>query len=108
MNEQDKATPIEEVKINKEGVIFVKSTTNTKGLSTCIFASATKEGKKEVKLRGIGAGAVGQMTKACIIAKGKLAEKGIKASIDMYFKDIPSKRDGEDNITAIEYLIKFD
>lgn len=89
------------------GVIFVKGATNTKGLATCIFASATKEGREEVKLRGIGAGANNQMTKAVIIAKGKLAEKGISMGIDMYFKDIPSKREGEGGITAIEYLVKF-
>ena len=69
---------------------------------------ATKDGKKEVKMRGIGHGAIGQMSKAFIIAKGKLSEKGISTTVDMYFKDIASKRDGEDNITAIEYLIKFD
>lgn len=95
------------VELNQEGVVFVKGTTNTKGLSSCIFASATKEGKKEVKLRGIGAGANNQMTKAVIIAKGKLAEKGIRVGIDMYFKDIASSRDNEDDITAIEYLVTF-
>ena len=91
-----------------EGVVFVKATTNTKGLATCIFASATKENREELRLRGIGAGANNQMTKAVIIAKGKLAEKGINLTIDMYFKDIPSKREGDDGrITAIEYLVKF-
>lgn len=98
----------EEIKDHKEDVIFVSGKTETKGLSTCIFASATKDGKKEVKMRGIGHGAIGQMSKAFIIAKGKLSEKGISTTVDMYFKDIASKRDGEDNITAIEYLIKFD
>ena len=93
--------------LDNEGVIFVKGTTNTKGLSTCIFASATKEKRAEVKLRGIGAGANNQMTKAIIIAKGKLAEKGINITIDMYFKDIPSKREGEDGITGVVYLILF-
>lgn len=89
-------------------VIFVKSTTNTKGLSTCIFASATKERQEQIKLRGIGAGANNQMTKAVIIAKGKLAEKGINLEIDMYFKDIKSTRsNSEDSITAIEYLVTF-
>ena len=93
--------------LDNEGVIFVKGTTNTKGLSTCIFASATKEKRSEVKLRGIGAGANNQMTKAIIIAKGKLAEKGIGVNIDVYFKDIHSKREEEDGITAVEYLITF-
>ena len=98
----------EEIKDHKEEVIFVSGKTETKGLSTCIFASATKDEKKEVKMRGIGHGAIGQMSKAFIIAKGKLSEKGISTTVDMYFKDISSKRDGEDNITAIEYLIKFE
>ena len=93
--------------LSHEGVIFVKGTTNTKGLSTCIFASATKERRTEIRLRGIGAGANNQMTKAIIISKGKLAEKGISVGIDMYFKDIPSKRDGEEGITGVEYLITF-
>lgn len=98
----------EEGKELREDIIFVKGTTETKGLATCIFATATKDGKEQVKMRGIGHGAIGQMSKAYIIAKGKLSEKGIKATLDMYFKDIPSKREGENNITALEFLIKFD
>jgi len=98
---------IEKVAVNNDGVIFVKSTTNTKGLATCIFASVTKEDKKELRLRGIGAGAVCQMTKACIIAKSKLMEKGVNSSINMYFKDIHSDKSGDESITAIEYVLTF-
>lgn len=93
---------------SKDGTILVSGRTNTKGLATCIFATATKEKRSEVRLRGIGHGAVGQMSKAYIIAKGKLSEKGINSTIDMYFKDIASKKEDEDNITGIEYLIKFE
>lgn len=95
-----------EYAIEDDGVIFVKSVTNSKGLSTCIFVSAAKEKRDHLKLRGIGAGANNQMTKAVIIAKGKLMEKGIFIVVDMYFKDIVSA-DGQGTITAIEYLLTF-
>lgn len=96
-----------DLKITHEGIIFVKSTTSTKGLATCIFGSAINEQKKEIRLRGIGAGSICQMTKAFIITKGRLSEKGVNATVDMYFKDIQSRREGEDSITAVEYLVKF-
>lgn len=98
---------VETLKTDNDGVVLVKGTTNTKGLSTCIFVSATREERKEIKLRGIGAGANNQITKAIIIAKGKLAEKGIKCGIDIYFKDINSDKNEGEVITAIEYLVTF-
>lgn len=93
--------------VEQDGIVFVKGTTSTKGLASCIFASATKEKRADITLRGIGAGANNQMTKATILAKGELSKKGIYFIIDMYFKDVDSKRDGEDGITAIEYKLTF-
>ena len=99
----------------KNDVVFVSSTTNTKGLATCIFASKTKENKEQMTLRAIGAGAISQVNKAYIIAKSRLMEKGINVTIDMYFKDIKSNKEipadqvdsNKDTITALEYVIKF-
>lgn len=91
-----------------EGVIWVGSTTETQKLASSIFNSRVKEGRGEVKLRGIGAGAVNQMTKAYIIAKGKLIEKGIAASIDVSFKDVePEDTEEKKTITAIEFTVTF-
>ena len=104
---ENKEAPVisNEFELGEDETIFVKSTTNSKGLSTCIFVSAVKEQRKTLKLRGIGAGANNQMTKAVIIAKGKLTEKGISVNVDMYFKDINAP-DGS-GMTAIEYLLTF-
>ena len=93
--------------VEQDGVIFVKGITSTKGLASCIFASATKEKRSSIVLRGIGAGANNQMTKATILAKGELSKKGIYFLIDMYFKDVDSNRVGEEGVTAIEYKLTF-
>lgn len=87
--------------------LFCSSSTNIKGLSNCIFLCAVKEKKKSVKLRAVGASAINQMVKAIILAKGKLSERGIKMTFDMYFADIDSKVAGEDNISGIEYCVTF-
>ena len=98
---------MENTKGRQEDVIFVGGATPTKGLASCIFSSSIKDRKDEIRLRAIGAGAISQMTKAYIIAKGNLSEKGIKASIDMHFKDIESKREGEETISAVEFVVTF-
>lgn len=102
MNEQQDE---EEIMTGKDGTVFVGGSTNTKDLAVCICSMATREGRKEAKMRGIGAGAVGQMTKAYIIAKGRLMVKGIITKVDMAFTDVKG-RDGK-TISGIEYTINF-
>lgn len=82
-------------------VLMVSGDTPAKRLAMSIFASCTKENLKTIIIRGVGAGAVNQMTKAFIIAKGMLGQKNVSPKIDMFFKDV------DNNITAIEYHITF-
>ena len=89
-------------------VALVKSGTPTKSLAVYIVTAFTKDKQTEVKLRGIGAGAVNQMVKAVISAKSRLVEKGIKVTFDSYYKDVKSKYNADEQISAIEFLIKFE
>lgn len=90
-----------------EGLILVKGTTNTKGLSTCIITSPIKREMLDLRLRGIGAGANNQIAKAIIIAKSKLNARKIEVGIDMYFMDVDSYKEDGSKVTAIEYLLTF-
>lgn len=90
-----------------EKITFVKSATPTKSLAVFITTSATKEKLDYVKIRGVGAGAINQMVKATISATSKLAEKGIKTSIEMYYQDVDGKESDSGTISAIELCIKF-
>tara|TARA_Y100000034_G_scaffold29728_1_gene36205 strand:+ start:71876 stop:72178 length:303 start_codon:yes stop_codon:yes gene_type:complete len=84
--------------------IFVKSSTSVKGLATCIMAEANNPEVDVVKIRGIGAGANNQMTKAIIVAKGKLSAIGVGVNLDVYFKNVESSH-SNDTISAIEYSL---
>ena len=93
--------------VEKGGLILVKGTTNTKGLSTCIVSSQAKKDVEKLSLRGIGAGANNQIAKAVIIAKEKLALKKTRLCIDMAFCDVDSAKEDGTKVTAIEYILTF-
>lgn len=86
-------------------VALVKSSTPTKSLAVYITTAYTKDKLGGVKLRGIGAGAINQMVKACISAKGRLKEKGVSLVSEFYYKDV-TNAEGE-VISAIEFEVKF-
>jgi stage V sporulation protein SpoVS len=67
----------------------------------------SRKGLKIFILRGVGAGAVSQMTKATIISKGVLAQKGVNLRIDPSFQDIPSRKEEGKTITAILYKLEL-
>jgi len=91
----------------RDEITYVKSTTATKALAVFLVTSATKEKLEQVKIRGIGAGAVNQMVKAIITAGSRLTEKGVQISYTMYYKDVESRDSGDTNISAIEFCVKF-
>jgi stage V sporulation protein SpoVS len=78
--------------MDQEKILKVGSKTDSVSLSKCIV-SMQQEGFKDIYMRGVGAGAVSQMTKATIISKGVLAQKGVNLRIDPSFQDIPSRKE---------------
>ena len=97
---------LETITHDGDEIALVKSTTPTKSLAVFITTACTKDGLEGVKLRGIGAGAVNQITKALITAKGRLLTKGVSVAFDINYKDVPN-REKTGTISAIEFSIDF-
>jgi stage V sporulation protein S len=77
---------IAEVRSTEETVLRVGSTSDVKQLASSIsFATGDS---KQVVLRAIGAGAVNQMMKACAIARGYVATRGIDLTIRPGFQEV--------------------
>lgn len=93
----------------EERVLKVSSHTSAKQLASSIFACKANEKPDRIVLRSVGAGAINQMVKAFIIAKGMLLQKGFKTTMDLRFGDIVGKEEeGSQSITAIELVINFE
>jgi len=76
---------------NDSNLIRVSRTTNTKALAS-VLAKSILSGEKP-KVRAIGAPAVNQAAKACAIAAGFVAPRGIHVNYTVGFDDVPD-RDG--------------
>lgn len=72
----------------EDGVIKVSGSANPTSVAS-VLARAVVEGQgSKVKMRAIGAGAVNQATKACAIARGFVAARGIDLSFIVGFEDV--------------------
>lgn len=86
-----------------EGLIFVKSSTSTKGLALCIYSELTK--RDNVIVRGIGAGANNQAVKAVCVATERFSKKGMRLFAELQFSEVPSVDDPEKLISGVEYKL---
>ena len=84
-----------------ESILRVKASSNPQSLASAI-AHATYD-KKKVVLRAIGAGAVNQAVKACAIARGYVAPRGMDISVRPGFTTV-QMHDKQD-VSAITLLI---
>ncbi len=72
----------------EDGLLKVSATVNPQSLGS-VIARAIQAGKAdEIKLRAIGAGAVNQASKACAIARGFAATRGIDLTFIIGFEDV--------------------
>ncbi len=72
----------------EHGVIKVSGSANPTSVAS-VLARAVVEGQgNKVKMRAIGAGAVNQASKACAIARGFVAARGIDLSFVVGFEDV--------------------
>ncbi len=83
--------------------IKVASTSRTSGVAGAIAHSIRENGFTQVQ--GIGAGAVNQMIKATIVAKGYLSEEGITIKFTPAFTEVDIN--GEER-TALCLTVKSD
>lgn len=84
----------------EESVLRVKSSSNPQSLASAI-SHAVYDSRK-VLLRAIGAGAVNQAIKACAIARGYVAPRGIDLTIRPGFATVEMP---EGEVSAITLLI---
>ena len=84
-----------------ESILRVKASSNPQALASAI-AHATYD-RKKVTLRAIGAGAVNQEVKACAIARGFVAPRGLDISVRPGFTTV-QMADKQD-VSAITLLI---
>lgn len=84
-----------------EAILRVKNTSNPQSVASAL--SHAVYDSKRVTLRAIGAGAVNQAIKACAIARGFVAPRGIDLAIVPGF-DTVKMADGED-LSAITLLV---
>lgn len=80
-------------------VIRVSGKTNAKSLAS-VLAKSVVSGHRP-KLRAIGAGAVNQSSKACAIAAGYVAPRGIQLTFIIGFDDVQG--DGGKPISAMSF-----
>lgn len=84
----------------EEKILLVKSSTNVGKLAgSVVHAVRTSE---DVKIRGVGAGAVNQAIKAIILANKSLEKEGSKLAIIPNFID---SKNSIEMLTVIELLI---
>lgn len=72
----------------EDGVIKVSGSVSPASVASVLARSITNGKGDEVKMRAIGAGAVNQATKACAIARGFVAPRGINLSFIIGFEDV--------------------
>lgn len=78
---------------NEVRILKVKSNANVQSLAGCITACVNKG--ETVELHAIGAGAVNQMLKATIIARGYVAALGKNLAIIPGFGTIKGEENGD-------------
>lgn len=93
---------VEVVENNDESILKVKASSNPQAVASAL--SYAIYDNRAVKLRAIGAGAVNQAVKACAIARGYVAPRGIDLSFRPGF-DTLKGRDNED-ISAVTLSIQ--
>lgn len=87
-----------------EKLIRVKSSTDCTQLAASVQATYTADPTRLIVLRTIGAGALNQATKACIIANRDLVRQGLVINLIPSFKKLVEPNG---DITAIELTLKF-
>lgn len=85
----------------EESILRVKNTSNPQSVASAL-SHAVYDNKK-VTLRAIGAGAVNQAVKACAIARGFVAPRGIDLAFVAGF-DTVTMNDGEE-LSAVTLLV---
>lgn len=85
-------------------LLRAKGNTDAKKLALSIVSHRSKNPGQPVVIRAIGAGALNQAVKACIIANRFLISHGVTAYIHPSFNDIT---ENETVVTAIELNVKF-
>lgn len=85
----------------EENVLRVKNSSNPQSVASAV-SHAVYDGRKVV-LRAIGAGAVNQAVKACAIARGFVAPRGIDLYIRPGFETV-SMHDGND-VSAVTLTV---
>lgn len=73
----------------EEVILRVGNASDVKQLASSI--SFALGDSKKVTLRGVGAGAVNQMVKACAIARGYVATRGVDLTVRPGFTTIPMR-----------------
>lgn len=86
---------------NEEQILRVTNIANPKDLAA-VISHAIYDGHKPV-LRAIGAGALNQALKACIIARGYVATRGVDLVIRPGFATVNGDQGGD--TTAITLLV---
>ena len=87
--------------LGDETIMRVKASSNAQSLASAL-ANAVYDSRK-VTLRAIGAGAVNQAVKACAIARGFVAPRGIDILVRPGFTTV-TMNDGEE-VTALTFGI---
>lgn len=77
----------------EEEVIKVSGTSTPQAVGSIIARAVTGGGTP--KIRAIGASAVNQATKACAIARGFVAPRGIDLTFIIGFDDVPGEEPGK-------------
>lgn len=90
---------VEEGESTEEVVLRVASSSDVKQLASSI--SFALGDSKKITLRGVGAGAVSQMVKACAIARGYVATRGVDLTCRPGFTTI-QMRDHDDPTKMVD------
>lgn len=91
------------IREGEENVLRVRNDSNPQSLASAI-SHAIYDNRK-VTLRAIGAGAVNQAIKACAIARGYVAPRGIDLSIRPGFCTLPARDGNPGGVSGITLLI---
>jgi stage V sporulation protein S len=95
---------------NQEVVLRVGNSSDVKQLASSI--SFALQDSRKVTLRGVGAGAVNQMAKACAVARGYVASRGVDLIVRPGFTTV-KMRDHNDptkmvDTTAVIFIVSVD
>lgn len=94
-------TPFVERVANNEMILRVGAASPAQSLASAI-SHAVYDGKRVV-LRAIGAGAVNQAMKACAIARGYVAQRGLDLVVRPGFTEVSGSRG--DELSAMIFIV---